>query len=295
MDELRQVRELAEDAPGPDPERKTRARAELLHLAREEQTAPTSPTEVEAERRATWVDRLASAGRRWLRPAPAAGLATAVVVGLVGAGVLLSGPADDQPLQLDDPETAAPDATDPGAEDPPVADPDPTDPGTEDAETDEPAPDGSTVELAASCEGPDGQVTVDYPDGWYTPEDGEPGACRFFGEDEFDVDEAIGGAPISTLQIVIEPAELDELLGDELGLEEQERDELDLAGRRTVRQRSESTGEAMLPDGVLTERYLVDLDGDTLIITTHADDAETLDERRPVLEAMARNIEADGA
>ena len=293
MDELRQVRELAQDAPGPDPERKARARDELLQLAHDElaadeQAASTGRAEPEPARRAGWVDRLATTGRGWLRPAPAAGLAAAAVAGLVGAGVLLSGPADDPPPELADPDEPTPEPTDPEVEDPEVEHRDPTDPGAE-----EPAPEEPDVELAASCEGPDGRITVDYPDGWYTPQDGEPGACRFFGEDPFDVDAAIGGAPLATLEIAIEPAQLDGFLGDEPGLDEQERDEFEGTDRRTVRQRLESTGEAMLPDGALVERYLVDLDGDTLIVSTQADDADTLDDRRGVLEAMIRSIEVD--
>ncbi len=282
MDELRQVRELAQDAPGPDPERKARARHELLQLAQHEQAESTARPEPEPARPARWVDRIATAGRRWLRPAPAAGLAAAAAVGLVGAGVLLSGPADGPSPELADPDPA-PEATDPGA----------TDPGIEDPEADTPAPDEPDVELAASCEGADGRLSVDYPDGWFTPEEGEPGACRFFGEDEFDVDAAVGGAPLATLEIAIEPGELDGFLGDERGFDEQERDEPDLTDHRTVRQRLESTGEAMLPDGVLVERYLVDLDGDTLIVSTQADDSATLDDRREVLDAMVRSIGID--
>ena len=293
MDELRQVRGLAEEVPRPDPDRKARARDELLQLADEEQTAATAPSAT-PEPRAGWLDRVAAAARWWLRPAPAAGLAAAAV-GLVGAGVLLSGPTVDRPPELADPDTPAPEATDPEADDPTADDPDrgTDEPGTDEPGTDGSAPDEDTVELAASCEGPDGRVTVDYPEGWYTPQDDEPGACRFFGEDGFDVDAAIGGAPLATLEIAIEPAQLDGFLGDELGLVEQEREELEGTDRRTVRQRLESTGEAMLPDGAVMERYLVDLDGDTLIASSQADDAQTLDDRREVLESMVRSLEVE--
>jgi len=278
MDELRRVRELAQDAPEPDPKRKAQARSELMQLAQEEARSRAPAPEVE-DRQVGWLEVLR---RRWLRPAPAAGLAAAALIAVAGVAVVLSEPATEPPAQLADPdptEEVAPEEEGPGE----VA-----------ADEGETVPE-DVIELAASCTAPDGGVTVAYPDDWFTPEAGEPGACRFFGAEAFDVDAAIGGQPVSDLEVRVEPVALETLLGDEIGLDEIGRDDLDLGERTTVRQRLAATGEGALPEGVWVERYLIDLGDETAILAVQDEDEADLDERRPLLEEMARRLRVSDA
>ncbi len=274
MDELQRLRELAEETPEPDPRRKAQARSELLQMAEAEQGAAADD---QAPHPPRLVTVLATLRRSLLRPAPAAGLA-AVVLAAVGTVVLLTGQETDPSPELADP--------DPPPEVSVESDPDPdTDPG-----------DGidAGIELAASCTDPEGEVTVAYPEDWHTPDSGEPGACRFFGEEDFEVDAAVGGAPLAELEVVIEPTPFDEVSAAGMSFDELEREGLDIASRRALRQRLEVTGEAALPEGVLVERVLVDLNGATLMLTMQDEDADYLDERRPLLEQMARDMELHG-
>lgn len=279
MDELQRLRELAEDVPDPDPRRKALARSELLQLAEAEQGAADEgeeprPTHLEA--------LLATLRRSLLRPAPAAGFA-ALVLAAAGTVVLLTGQETDPSAELADqdppPEVSVDPDADPG---------DGTDPGNG---TDPGDGTDAGIELAASCTDPEGQVTVAYPEDWHTPESGEPGACRFFGQEDFEVDAAVGGAPLAELEVAVEPTPFEEVATAGVSFDELEREELDIADRRALRQRLEVTGEATLPEGVLVERVLVDLDGATLMLTVQDEDAGYLDERRPLLEQMAHDLE----
>ncbi len=262
MDELRRIRELAEAPPTPDPTRKAQARSELLRLAEQETEAQQLAPETEAEQ-SSWLEQLR---RRWLRPVPAAGLAAAAILAVAGVGIVLSGPATDPPAELADPgRVEAPQITDP-------------------------LPDEDPVELAASCTAADGRLDVAYPEDWFTPDAGEPGACRFFGEEEFAVDAAVGGAPLATLEVVLRPAPLEELLAEDIGVEETSREGLDVGEHPVIRQRLRTTGEGALPQGVWIERHLVDLGEQTLVVATQDEDESVLDERRDVLEEMVRNL-----
>lgn len=264
MDELRRVRELAQDAPAPDPTRKAQARRELLQLAEEEAAAEEQAPPAE-DAPSSWLDVLR---RRWLRPVPAAGLAATALLVVAGVGILLSERAVDPPAEVADPgPTEAPEVADPG--------------------------DGA-VELAATYTDPEGRVTIAYPDDWFTPADGEPGSCRFFGEEEVDVEAATGGTPVSELEVAIRPTDIETFLANGVGLEEADREPLDLAGdlgeHRMIRQRLEATGEGSLLEGVWVERCLVDLGEETLVLTTQDEDQDVLDERRELLEEMVRSL-----
>lgn len=294
MDELRRLRELAEDAPGPDPQRKAQARSELLQLAQEEASAreeararDAAPASV--DRGVGWLEALR---RYWLRPAPAIGLAAAAVIAVAGVGVLLSEPGTEPPAQLAESDTSA----DTGAGEAEDGDPGPgeAEPGAVEPDP-EPTPEDAAIELAASCTDPEGGITVAYPDDWFTPEEGEPGACRFFGEEAFDVDVAIGGQPVADLEVRVQPEALDTLRSDDIGLDESERERLELDERTVVRQRLATTGEGALPEGVWVERYLIDLGDETAILTVQDEDETVLDERRTLLEEMVRSLRVDDA
>lgn len=267
MDELRRLRELAEHVPDPDPKRKAHARSELLQMAAAEQGA----VEDEAAQPTRLTTLLSTWRRRLMQPAPAAGLATLVLVAVAGAVVLITGPESGPSEELADRDPPADITVEP--------DPEPDD-GSD-----------AGIELAASCTGPEGQVTVAYPEDWHTPESGEPGACRYFGEEDFEIDPAVGGAPLAELEVAVEPAPFDRVAAGGISLEELEREELDIGGRRALRQRLEANGEAALPAGMLIERILVELDGNTLILRVHDEEAGPLDEHRPLLEQMARDME----
>ena len=276
MDELRRIRELVDELPEPDPRRKAQARNELLQMAEAEQA--TATPRPEPDHRTPLAELFDTLRRTLLRPAPAAGLATLVLVAAAGTVVLLTGPGSDPSADLADPDPS-PEVS---------AEPEPGPPAEEPEADLEP---DAGIELAASCTDPEGRVTVAYPDGWHTPEDGEPGACRFFGEDEVDVDAAIGGAPLAELEVVVAPAPFDEVAEPGASYTEVEREAFAVEGHTAVRQRLQVTGETTLPEGVFVERVLVDLDGETLMMTVQDEDTRVLDERWPLLEEMVRAVE----
>lgn len=286
MDELRRIRELAEEVPEPDPRRKAHARSELLQLAEAERES-TTPL-AEPERRTRLAELLETWRRTLLRPAPAAGLVALVLAAVAGTVVLLTGPGSEPPAELADPGDAP--------EAPAEPDRDASDEGSEtdteaDSGTDSERDSEADITLAASCTDPEGRVTVAYPDDWDTPESGEPGACRYFDDEEIEVDAAIGGTPLAELQVSVVSKPFDEVAAPGVARVEVEREEFAVDGRPALRQRLEATGEGAAPEGVLVERMLVDLDGETLVLTVEDEDARVLDDRRPLLEAMVRSVE----
>lgn len=147
------------------------------------------------------------------------------------------------------------------------------------------------VELAQTCTSTEGGYAVDYPDGWSTNEGDVTSPCRFFHPEPFEVPEAteVFGLAVT---IGVEPVPFERVAApDGMGEEELSRQETTVAGQPAVLVETESTGEALLPEGVRSYRYAVDLDGRTLVAVTR--DVEGLDYGRnqDVLDAMMSSLE----
>lgn len=147
------------------------------------------------------------------------------------------------------------------------------------------------VELGQTCTSADGGYAVEYPTGWSTNEGDVTEPCRFFHPEPFEVPQAteVFGLAVT---IGVEPVPF-ERVGAPDGMVEEElsREETTVAGRPAVVVETESTGEGLLPEGVRSYRYAVDLDGRTLVAVTR--DVEGLDYGRnqDVLDAMMESLE----
>lgn len=147
------------------------------------------------------------------------------------------------------------------------------------------------IELTQTCTGAEGGYAVDYPAGWSTNDADVVSPCRFFHPEPFEVPEAteVFGLAVT---IGVEPEPFERVAApDGMGEEELSREETTVAGRPAVRVETESTGEALLPEGVRSYRYAVDLDGRTLVGVTR--DVEGLDygDNQKVLDAMMSSLE----
>ncbi|HYY75456.1 MAG TPA: hypothetical protein VE644_03945, partial [Gaiellaceae bacterium] len=70
-------------------------------------------------------------------------------------------------------------------------------------------------------------------------------------------------------------------------------EETRIDGRRAVRRVTESTGQALFPEGVRGLEYLVDLDGGTLVASTYDVGDLRFPRNRDVLATMVQTLRID--
>lgn len=157
---------------------------------------------------------------------------------------------------------------------------------TETVETDE----GEGAQLAQRCESPEGGYAVRYPAGWHANEGDVTAACSFFHPEAFELPEATEPPPLA-ISISREPVPFARVTGDSPAIRVESSEQTEVAGRPAVRREVEATGDGLLPAGVRGEEYLVDLDGETLIASTHSRGELDFDENRSVLGRMVETLE----
>lgn len=82
---------------------------------------------------------------------------------------------------------------------------------------------------------------------------------------------------------------------DSLGEWVLSREETTVAGRQTVRVKVQSTGDALLPEGVHSYRDHVDVDGGTLTATTHDVGDVGYEANKDIVDQMMESLELDPA
>ncbi len=148
---------------------------------------------------------------------------------------------------------------------------------------------GEQLQLAHHCDNAEAGFSVSFPGGWHTNPGDVTAPCSYFHPEEFELPEAqeVTGIAISIRR---EPVPFDRVTGEDLAIRVLESEETQIDGRRAVQRETESTGEALFPEGVRGSEVVVDLDGDTLIASTY--DVDDLDyaRNREVLDAMADTL-----
>lgn len=155
---------------------------------------------------------------------------------------------------------------------------------------------GGARDLAESCTKSENgfTVTVRYPRGWHTNENGGLPACSAFDprpvvipdDSEVPLELAITlGVEKAPLQRVEEPT----------AATVESTTNLTVAGRPALRQQLVSTGEGLIDRGVRFVRYLVGLDGSTLVATTYQVQGNDFDRNVEAMDAMANALEIEPA
>ena len=142
-----------------------------------------------------------------------------------------------------------------------------------------------------TCSNTEAGYSIDYPAGWSTNAGDVTPPCRYFHPQPFEVPEATEVIGLAvTIDVEEVPFEV-VVAPDKLGEQELDREETTVAGRPAVRVETVSTGEALLPEGVRSYQYAVDLGASTLIAVTR--DVEGLDYagNRHILDQMVAGIE----
>lgn len=207
---------------------------------------------------------------------------TALLTGLILLGC--TGEAPDSAA----PQTTPPAATTPASEQP------------ESPATTAPAasPTADVVILDASCEvGGDGQhppVTLRHPAGWEAGGEDIAG-CEFFDPEDQDLEPDTEPQGVD-LHWSLEPAPFERIAQSDHASTPQRHLAAVVDGHRAVRITATSTGDALLPEGVETTTWVVDLsrsaqgDDTSLVGTTRDVDGVDYDQAVRVLDAMARAV-----
>ncbi len=145
-------------------------------------------------------------------------------------------------------------------------------------------------ELAERCENPDAGYAVRYPAGWHTNDGSVTAPCSFFHPEPFELPEASEPPPLA-VSISREPIALADLAGESPATRVLASEEVEVAGRPALRRETESTGDGLLPAGVHSLEYLVDLDGETLVAVTRSQSGLDFERNGEVLQQMVATLE----
>ena len=145
-------------------------------------------------------------------------------------------------------------------------------------------------ELTEGCENPDAGYAVRYPAGWHTNDGSVTAPCSFFHPEPFELPEASEPPPLA-VSISREPIAFADLTRGSPATRVLASDEVEVAGRPALRRETESTGDGLLPAGVRSLEYLVDLDGETLVAATRSQSGLDFERNGEVLQEMVATLE----
>ncbi|MBW3626588.1 MAG: hypothetical protein KY412_03150 [Actinobacteria bacterium] len=150
--------------------------------------------------------------------------------------------------------------------------------------------------LAQSCTNAEAGYGVQFPQGWSTNEGEVVPPCRYFHPHAFEVPEATEVFDLAvTIRVDDVPFTRVTSEEDSLGERVLSREETTVAGHQAVRVEVQSTGDALLPEGVHSYRYHVDVDGGTLTATTHDVGDLDYEANKDIVDQMMETLELDPA
>lgn len=152
------------------------------------------------------------------------------------------------------------------------------------------------VVLAQSCTNAEDGYSIQFPEGWSTNDAEVAPTCRYFHPEAFEVPEATEVFDLA-VTVRVDDVPFTRVASEEDSLGEQilSRDETTVAGHQAVRVEAESTGDALLPEGVHSYRYHVEVDNGTLTATTHDVGDLDYEANKGIVDAMMETLELDAA
>lgn len=152
------------------------------------------------------------------------------------------------------------------------------------------------VVLAQSCTNAENGYSIQFPEGWFTNEGDVVPTCHYFHPQAFEVPEATEVFDLA-VTVRVDDVPFTRVAGEEDSLGEQvlSREETTVAGHQAVRVEAESTGDALLPEGVRSYRYHVEVADGTLTATTHDVGDLDYEANKEIVDEMVETLELDAA
>lgn len=153
---------------------------------------------------------------------------------------------------------------------------------------------GAQLELGATCENPQDGYRIDYPTAWHVNDGEVTDPCRVLDVERPDVDPHTVLPLASSVLLLVEDRDLDEMrdliaADPATDIDELVEDEID--GRTALRVDGTATGEAYLDAGVEVHRTYVEFDGRTLIARASQLGEPELEIRREVIADMLATLQ----
>lgn len=138
-----------------------------------------------------------------------------------------------------------------------------------------------------SCTNSEAGYRVEYPGNWYANDEGRLDACQVFDPEPLDLPEQPQELSLGYAVLIrMEPIAFEDAARADLGAEVVEREEIEVDGRRAVRQERLGTGDALIPEDVAVTQYAVDVDGQTLLATSYDVGDPAYERKVEVLDEM---------
>lgn len=155
------------------------------------------------------------------------------------------------------------------------------------------AGDGAEPELARECSNPEARYSVRYPADWHVNPGDVASPCSYFHPQPIDLEPATEATGIA-ISVRREPVSFELATGEGPDKLLKSR-ELEIDGRRAMRQERRSAGRGLLPKGIRIYHYVVDLgNGETLIASTVEEAGLKYERNQEVLDEMAGTLQING-
>lgn len=153
--------------------------------------------------------------------------------------------------------------------------------------------DGEVV-LGQACTNPEAGYSLEFPEGWSTNEPSAVPSCRYFHPRPFEVPQHTEVFDLA-VSVRVDEVPFTEVAseGDSLADREISREEAAVAGRQAVRVEAESTDGGLLPEGVHSYRYHLDLGERTLTAATQDVGDLDYEMNKRVLDRMMETLDLD--
>jgi hypothetical protein len=135
---------------------------------------------------------------------------------------------------------------------------------------------------------------IAFPAEWETNTGEVMPECSLFDPEPIRVEPATELPYDIAVSIREEPIAFETFTGEMRGRRELTRENTTVGGRRAARMESESTGEGLLPEGIRSYQYIVDLGGSVLLLSTHDIGYPPYHQTVRVLDDMARTLRLTG-
>jgi hypothetical protein len=150
---------------------------------------------------------------------------------------------------------------------------------------------GEAVGALTACTNDTWDFTISYPEGWNTNSGDVMPVCSLFDPGAIEVPVA-SELPIEiAVRVQREPVEFRDVTGDIHGSRTIRSEAARVAGFPAIRRELESTGDGLLDAGIRSYGYVIDLDGQVLIIATYASGAEPYERKKRVVDAMVATLQ----
>lgn len=150
------------------------------------------------------------------------------------------------------------------------------------------------IALSQTCTNNDIGYQVNYPPDWQTNPGEVLASCQVFDPESATVPEYTESTEKAVYLRFEENVPFDLAAKENMGERHLSRQDLTIQGNQAVAVESESTGKAMLPEGMRTYSYIVDLGDRTMIATTYDIPGNDYQRNKQILDRMMETIQFKG-